>query len=258
MGKENDHSKYARWIDPKQVKPYEKNAKIHTEKQIKNICNSIKRFGWQQDTVLTSDFVLVIGHGRREAALKLGCEMPYHIIDKTADELTDDDIRELRIADNQTNAETGFDFSILEEELEGLDFIGFDFDFNLLEEDEQKEEKESIYTNAVNIPQYEPTGDCPSISDMLDETKYNELINNIEQADIPEDIKEFLGFAAARHLAFNYKYIANFYAHQPAEIQRLMEESALVIIDVDDAIANGYAELKHAIDEMIEEDDDEG
>lgn len=104
-----DHSKYQNWIDPAKTVPYERNAKIHTEKQIKNLVNSINRFGWQQDVVITSDNVLVIGHGRRLAALQIGCEMPYHVIDKKADELTDDDIRELRIADNQINAETGND-----------------------------------------------------------------------------------------------------------------------------------------------------
>lgn len=132
MGKSKalDHSKYKDWIDPNEVIPYERNAKKHDDKQIRNIANSIKRFGWQQDTVITSDNVLVIGHGRRLAALELGCEMPYHRIDKTADELTDKDIRELRIADNQTNAETGFDWSMMEFELEELDFDGFEFDFN--------------------------------------------------------------------------------------------------------------------------------
>lgn len=129
MNKANDHSKYKDWIDPNEVVPYKMNSKLHTEKQIRNICNSIKRFGWQQDTVITSDNVLVIGHGRRLAALKLGCEMPYHVIDKKADELTDEDIRELRIADNQTNAETGLDFDVLNIEIEDLDFDGFNFDF---------------------------------------------------------------------------------------------------------------------------------
>ena len=132
-----DHSKYQLWIDPNEVVPYEKNAKIHTDKQVKNIVNSIKRFGWQQDTVLTKDNVLVIGHGRRLAALEIGCEMPYHVIDKNADELTDEDIRELRIADNQTNAETGFDFSALAEDIDGLDFEGFDFDFGIDTEEQR-------------------------------------------------------------------------------------------------------------------------
>lgn len=134
-----DHSKYNSWIDPKEVEPYERNAKLHTPEQVKNIVTSIRRFGWQQDTVITTDKVLVIGHGRRLAAIELGCEMPYHVIDKTADELTDDDIRELRIADNQTNAETGLDYSVLELEIEDLDFEGFDFDFGL---DEYPDESE--------------------------------------------------------------------------------------------------------------------
>lgn len=125
-----DHSKYQNWIDPNETTPYEKNAKEHTEKQIRNIANSIRRFGWQQDTVITSDNVLVIGHGRRLAAIKLGCEMPYHVIDKTADELTEKDIRELRIADNQTNSETGYDLGVLNMEIGDLDFNGFDFDFS--------------------------------------------------------------------------------------------------------------------------------
>ena len=77
--KANDHSKYQNWIDPNEVTPYERNAKKHDDKQIRNIVNSIKRFGWQQDTVITTDNVLVIGHGRRLAALKLGCEIGIKI-----------------------------------------------------------------------------------------------------------------------------------------------------------------------------------
>lgn len=126
-GREFDHSKYSLWIDPNEVKPYERNAKIHDERQIANIANSIRRFGWQQDTVITRDKVCVIGHGRRLAAIQLGCEMPYHIIDKDADEVTEDDIRELRIADNRTNSETGYNNGVLDIEIEDLDFDGFDF-----------------------------------------------------------------------------------------------------------------------------------
>ena len=101
MSRENDHSHYENWIDPASVIPYEKNAKEHTEKQIGNLVNSIRRFGWQQDAAITKDGVCVIGHGRRLAAIQMGCQMPYHVVNKNADELTEDDIRELRIADNQ-------------------------------------------------------------------------------------------------------------------------------------------------------------
>lgn len=145
-----DHSKYKDWISPEDVKPYSRNSKIHTDKQIKNIVNSIKRFGWQQDVVITSDNVLVIGHGRRLAALKIGCEMPYHIIDKTADELTDDDIRELRIADNQTNAETGFDFDTLSADIDGLDFEGFDFDFGIPADDVVEVDEDNVKSSLLD------------------------------------------------------------------------------------------------------------
>ena len=134
-----DHKHYTDWRKPADLIPYEKNAKIHDEKQIKNLVTSLKRFGWQQDCVVTSDNVLVIGHGRRMDAMRIGCEIPVHVIDKKAEDLTDEDIRELRIADNQTNAETGFDFELLAQDLDGLDFDGFDFDFNMPEEEEEVE-----------------------------------------------------------------------------------------------------------------------
>ena len=157
--KARDHSKYANWIDPAAVIPYERNAKQHTDKQVQNIVNSINRFGWQQDVVITSDNVLVIGHGRRLAALQIGCEMPYHVIDKTADELTDEDIRELRIADNQTNAETGMDWDTLESEIGDLSFDGFDFDFGSMFEDENGEAEEDTpiepYTG-IGAKEYDP------------------------------------------------------------------------------------------------------
>ena len=41
-----DHSKYKNWISPEKVVPYKMNPKLHTDKQVANICNSIRRFGW--------------------------------------------------------------------------------------------------------------------------------------------------------------------------------------------------------------------
>ena len=128
-----DHRHYTDWRKPEELIPYEKNAKIHDEHQIRNLVTSLKRFGWQQDCVITSDNVLVIGHGRQMAAMRIGCEIPVHVIDKKAEELTDEDIRELRIADNQTNAETGYDFELLQDDIEDLAFDGFDFDFHMPE-----------------------------------------------------------------------------------------------------------------------------
>ena len=69
-----------------------------------------------------------------------------------------------------------------------------------------------------------------------------------------EEVREFLELAAYRHLVFDYHNIAEYYAHADPEVQELMEESALVIIDYNDAISGGYARLKSDIDIMMEED----
>lgn len=101
QGKEFCHDNFINWIDPNDTIPYERNAKKHTDKQIANIANSIHRFGWQQDCVLSSDNIVVIGHGRRAAAIKLGCQMPYHRIDKIADEVTEEAVESIIAARHQ-------------------------------------------------------------------------------------------------------------------------------------------------------------
>ena len=148
-----DYSHYENWRKPEELIPYAKNAKVHDKKQIKNIANSIKRFGWQQEAVITSDGVLVIGHGRRLAAIELGCDMPVKIIDKEADELTDKDIKELRIADNKTN-ESEWDIDLLTEDMEGLDFEGFDLEFGgLIPESKNTEETEPVQSKVDELPE---------------------------------------------------------------------------------------------------------
>ncbi len=109
------------------------------------------------------------------------------------------------------------------------------------------------YSRAIKIPQYEPSNVKPNLYELCDTRKYKELMRNINTADVPDDVKDFLRLGASRHIVFNYSKIADYYAHAPKEIQRLMEESALVIIDMNDAIANGYVKLSQRMRELIEE-----
>ena len=111
----------------KELKPYAANSKKHDDKQIANVANSIRRFGWQQPIVIDEHDVVVIGHCRLLAAVRLGLdEVPVTV----ASGLTDEEIRELRIADNKTN-ESPWDEDMLRVDLDGLDFDGFDFDFDI-------------------------------------------------------------------------------------------------------------------------------
>lgn len=126
--------------------PYDKNTKKHDEKQVQNVAESIKKYGFVQPIVVDKNNVVVIGHCRLLGAKKLKMkEVPCVCVD----DLTDEQVKALRIVDNKTN-ESEWDFDFLEEELIELDMGDFDFNFNLgfkvvieNEEDEEPEEDES-------------------------------------------------------------------------------------------------------------------
>ena len=116
------------------------------------------------------------------------------------------------------------------------------------------EQEENPYTMNVNAPIYEITGEKPNIKDLVDDTKTLDLINNIKKANVEKDVKEFLIQSAQRHLKFNYSKIAEYYAQSPKEVQELFEQSALVIIDFQSAIKNGFTKLSNRIKEMRDEE----
>ena len=108
-------------------------------------------------------------------------------------------------------------------------------------------EIDNNYSRKIEAPIYTPKGDKPALSELYDETRTNELLAEIEAAELPEDEKRFLRIAAQRHTVLNFKRIAEYYANSPAPIQRLMENSALVIIDFGRAIELGYVKLSEEI-----------
>lgn len=118
---------------------------------------------------------------------------------------------------------------------------------------EVEHEVDTKYSRAVRTPQYEIKGDCPQIVELFDNAKTNTFLNHIRSANITEEEKDFLRLAAYRHVKFRYDRIAEYYAHASKEMQELMEESALVIIDIDDAIANGYVKLSEKLKDIVED-----
>lgn len=110
----------------------------------------------------------------------------------------------------------------------------------------------NIYTSKAAIPQYTPSEVKPPLESLIDFTKYTELIRKIKASNVSDEEKAFLKYAATRHLVFRYSLIADYYAHASKEMQELMEQSALVILDIDDAIANGYVKLSKDIRKILE------
>lgn len=121
-----------RSVKIKEIKPYDRNAKKHDDTQINNVAESIRQFGFVQPIVIDSNGVIVIGHCRFEAAKRLKyAEVPCIMVD----DLTPEQVDALRIVDNKTN-ESPWDIDLLADVLPELDLDGFDFDWDLPEDEE--------------------------------------------------------------------------------------------------------------------------
>lgn len=112
--------------------------------------------------------------------------------------------------------------------------------FTMFETEEAKAKK---YSAKIEAPIYEPKNPAPDVRTLCNDGKTRALIREIDESELPEPEKAFLCLAAYRHAVFNYEMAADYYAHATPEMQRLMERSALVIIDFDAAIENGFVRL---------------
>ena len=127
-------------VDINLLAPYERNAKEHPQTQIENVAESIKQFGWQQPIVVDKDFIIIIGHCRYLAAKALGLEEVPVVV---ASDLTDEQVKKLRLVDNKTNESAWLD-SFLKQELEDIDFSDFNFEWNLPDVEITEQDKEVV------------------------------------------------------------------------------------------------------------------
>jgi DNA modification methylase len=115
-----------------QVKPYERNPR-QNDGAVDAVAASIKEFGFRQPIVVDRDGVIVVGHTRWKAAQKLGLkEVPVHV----AADLTPDQAKAYRLADNATNELAQWDKGLLPFELADLQAVGFDLGLLGFGEDE--------------------------------------------------------------------------------------------------------------------------
>ena len=125
--------------------PYEKNPR-NNEKAIDKVAESIKQFGFKVPIVIDKNNIIVAGHTRFYAAMKLQFDRVPCIV---ADDLTDEQIRAFRLADNKVAEFSEWDFDLLAEELEALDdwdmsMFGFEIDENLNTPDEPQEDNYEV------------------------------------------------------------------------------------------------------------------
>jgi DNA modification methylase len=137
---------------PSSLKPYERNARIHSKKQVSQIAASIRQFGFNNPVLISEDDEIIAGHGRVLAALELGLkEVPTVQLDH----LTDAERRAYVLADNKLAEQAGWDVCTLKLELGELHEEELEFDLEatgfetseldiLLHEDDEDEEPETV------------------------------------------------------------------------------------------------------------------
>ena len=134
-----------KYIPIDDIKPYKNNPRLN-EDAIPYVMNSIKEFGFKNPIILDKNNVIVAGHTRLESAKRLDMkEVPVIY----ADDLTDEQVKAFRLADNKVAEKSMWDYTKLDEELDNiLDIDMSIFDFENIEETnldeffEESEEKE--------------------------------------------------------------------------------------------------------------------
>ena len=243
--------------------PYARNSRTHSDEQIAQIAASIKEWGFTNPVLIEPDGGIIAGHGRVMAAQRLKLDEVPCII---AEGWSEAQKRAYVIADNKLALNAGWDASMLAiefGELGELDFdlslTGFSLDeiADLFDDSAAIEAGEGLsenYSRKIEAPIYEITGECPQVSQLIDRKKTDDLKAEIAESDLPDDVRDFLNYAAERHTVFNFRNIAEFYAHADTGIQSLMERSALVIIDFDKAIEEGFVKLTSQVADIYTED----
>ena len=133
-------------IPIKDLKQYENNARKN-DKAVPVVAESIRKYGFKVPVVVDKDNVIIAGHTRVRAAEELGLETVPAVI---ADDLTEDQAKAFRLADNKTAELAAWDFDRLEEELDQIDdeyLLGL-FERKLYEEGEE-------YDGEIDLSDYD-------------------------------------------------------------------------------------------------------
>lgn len=127
-----------KYIPIDDIKPYKNNPRLN-EDAIPYVMNSIKEFGFKNPIILDENNVIVAGHTRLESAKRLDMEEVPVIY---ADDLTEEQVKAFRLADNKVSEKSLWDYTKLDEELDSIldidmsmfDFVNDDINWNDVEE----------------------------------------------------------------------------------------------------------------------------
>lgn len=175
--------------DIAELTPYENNPRDN-DKAVDAVAASIKEFHFQNPIIVDKDGVIVAGHTRLKAAIKLGLKKVPVIV---ADDLTEEQVKAFRLADNKTGELAEWDFEKLEEELRALDDIDMgQFGFEDLEEKIHDYDVKEDDFDEDEVPKEEPKAKRGDIYQLGDHRLMCGDSTN------PDDLKKLLGGGESR------------------------------------------------------------
>lgn len=157
-------------VNIEDIIPYENNPRFN-DNAVEYVANSIKEFGFKVPVVLDKNNVIVTGHTRIKACEKLGIETIPCIY---ADDLTEEQVKAFRLADNKVGEVAQWDFDLLDMELDNIEMDMEDFGFldMNLEEETEKTERKDLSETVKEV--YEVIIECTN--ELEQERIYNELM----------------------------------------------------------------------------------
>lgn len=251
-----DRVRELRRVRASELRPNPKNWRTHPKEQMDAIRGLFAELGFAGVELAREledgSLMLLDGHARAEIAGE--AEVPVVILDLNdaeADKLLTsfDPIGAMAEADKGKLEELLRTVQTGSEALAGL-FTDLAEQHGIIE----PEGSGQAYSRKVEAPIYRPSGPKPKIEELVDQTRYKELLNSIEASKVEENEKQFLRLAACRHLVFDYETIANYYAQSSEPVKELFEDSALIIIDFDKAIEKGYTDLSKELADLYRDE----
>lgn len=184
------------YVPVDEIKPYAGNAKTHPAEQIEQIKSSIKQFGFN-DPIAVWHGEIVEGHGRMIAAIEMGIDTVPII---RLDNLTDEQRRAYALVHNKLTMNSGFDFDLLQIELENISFDMSEFDFDIKDEEYWTPIEGHNPNNPPAIPHVEPaftpngvtTGQAdendPYLPEQYDDSEIQQYTDRQEQYTVKKRI----------------------------------------------------------------------
>lgn len=222
------------------------NPRKLNRKQKKDLIASLEKFELAEVPVINTDNLIVAGHQRIGILLDLkgkDFELDVRMPER---EMTEQEVKEYNIRSNKNTGE--WDKGLLLDHFDKDELGDWGFDDFELEKDELKGQEKMLdpsYSQLEGKVIYEPKESNHTIADIYQrETKFDEDIATIEDPEI----KQMLEARARNFDIFNFPKIADYYANQATpEVKLVMEKMALILLDRDQLIENGFSDLINSV-----------